>query len=66
MRSQKLRQSPSVRGRLLLLRLGEQLPVGKASDVEAEEVEPVADVDDAGLRFAQAKPTAGEIRSTAG
>ena len=52
----------AMRADLLLLRSDQQLAVGKVPDVEAEEVEPVIDMDDAGLGFAQLQPAAGEER----
>jgi hypothetical protein len=45
---------------LLLLGPNQQLAVGKVPEVEAEEVEPVVDVDDPGLGLAQLQPAAGE------
>ena len=57
---QERRKRPAGLDDLLLLGLGQELPVGKASDVEAEEVEPVVDIHDAGLGFAQFQPPSGE------
>ena len=49
-----------MQGDLLLLGPDQQLAIGKVPEVEAEEVEPVVDVDDAGLGLAQLQPAAGE------
>ena len=45
---------------LLLLGPDQQLAIGKVPEVEAEEVEPVVDADDAGLGLAQLQSAAGE------
>jgi hypothetical protein len=49
-----------VQGDLLRLGPDQQLAIGKVPEGEAEEVEPVVDVDDAGLGLAQLQPAAGE------
>src|SRR5258707_6571935 len=54
---QKSRERTAVRTDFFFLRLDQQLAVGKAPDVEAEEVEPFIDMDDAGLGYAQLQPS---------